>query len=299
LLTVADPALKNMLAFTVVGMWASRSPDRAMEWLLANRQDVPPNAFQQVGQQIAMRDPQKAVTYSAQMPEPARESWIQGVAQGYAQNDPQGAIDWLGGFRGEQWYGSAASTIAMSIAQRDGAAAARLFDDLASDARGVPTEQLVNVIAMSWANQDPPAAANWSLRRATEQQRNIAVRNAVSMWATQDLDGARQWTLRLPQGAVRDIALTAALTATAMQRPGNLDSSLLNGFASPQAQQQTVLQIVQQLAYADPTKARAVADAHLDRTLRAQADGMIEAARNRPAPAVINSQAIMPIVRDR
>ncbi len=282
LLAADDPAMKDMLGFTVVAMWASRSPDRAMEWLLANGQDMSPNAFQQIGQQLAMRDPQKAVTYLARMPEPAREPWVHGVVQGYAQNDPQAAIDWLGRFRGEPWYGRAASTVAMNLAQRDGAAAARLFDDLTADAGGVPPEQLVNVIATGWANQDPAAAADWVMRRTSEPQRDLAIRNVVGMWAAQDADGARQWTLRLPQGAVRDAALAAALTASAMQRAGNLDPGLLNAFASPQAQQQSVLQIVQQLAYDDPTKARAIADAHLDATFRARADGMIEAARNQP-----------------
>jgi hypothetical protein len=170
----------------------------------------------------------------------------------------------------------------MSLAQRDGAAAARLFDDLTADANGVPPEQLVNVIATGWANHDPAAAADWALRRASEPQRDLAIRNVVGMWAARDADGARQWTMRLPQGAVRDAALAAALTASAIQTAGNLDPGLLNAFASPQTQQQTVLQIVQQFAYTDPTKARAIADAHLDATFRARADGMIEAARNQP-----------------
>ena len=206
-----------MVTSTVVSMWAMRSPDSAMQWLLAHSEDSSSNSFQQIGQQLAMRDPQSAVAYTAQVPDAAREPWVHGVAQGYAQNDPQGAVEWLGQFRGEQWYGRAATTVAMTVAQRDGAAAARLVDELDAGAGGVPTPQLVSVIATNWANQDPAAAAAWALDRATGQERDMAVRNVIGVWVSQDVNGARQWTLRQPQSAVRDAALTSVLMASAMQ----------------------------------------------------------------------------------
>ena len=209
LLTVDDPAIRDMVAPSVISMWAARSPDAAMQWLLANGQATSPSAFQQIGQQLAMRDPQSALGYTAQVPAAAREAWVHGVAQGYAQNDPQGAIDWLGRFRGEEWYGRAATTVAMTVAQRDGAAAARLVDELPADAGGEQPPRLVSVIATNWANQDPAAAADWLLARATGQERDMAVRGVVGVWSGQDTAGARQWTLRLPQGA----------HATALSRP--------------------------------------------------------------------------------
>jgi hypothetical protein len=302
LLAVDDPQIRDMVTSTVVSMWATRSPDSAMQWLLAHSQTASPNSFQQIGQQLAMRYPQSAVTYTAQVPGAAREPWVHGVAQGYAQNDSQGAIDWLRQFRGEQWYGRAAATVAMTVAQRDGAAAARLVDELDAGADGVPTPQLVTAIATTWANQNPAAAAAWSLDRATGQERDVAVRNVIGVWVSQDVNGAREWTLRLPQGTVRDTALTGVLMASTMQPGNSIDASLLNAFASPQAQQTAVLQIVQGFAYTDPAKARAVAETHLDPTFRAQAERLIEAARNQQGQPAIEfgvTQGVAPAIRLR
>ncbi len=282
LLTIDDPQLRENMAFSV-SMWASRSPDRAMSWLLANSQTAPPNVFMPMGQQLAMHDPRNAIAYSAQIPAAAREQWIQGVAHGYVQNDPLGAIDWLAQFRGEEWYGRAASALAMTVAQRDGAAAARLIE-------GVDTERTGNqglhltltlMIVTNWANQDPAAAAEWGMDRPTEQERMTAVGNVLGTWSNEDAAGARQWTLRLPQGAIRDSALTRLLTTAASQRSGGLDPGMLNGFSSDSARQQAVLQVVQGLAQRDPAAARAVVNGYLtEPSLRAQAERMLDAGRN-------------------
>lgn len=311
LLASDDPAIRDNLGFMVVSMWAQRAPDSAMRWLLAHDQAAPQNVFQQIGQQLAMRDPQKAISYTSQVPESAREQWANGVGQGYAQNDPQGAIDWLGRFRGEQWYGRAATALAMTVAQRDGAAAARFVDELGAEANGFQAQQLVNVIATNWANHDPPAAAEWSIARANEQERDLTVRSVVSVWSAQDVNAARQWTLRLPQGAVRDGALSSVLMASVMQRGNSIDPALVSAFASPQARQTAVLQIVQGVAHSDPAKARAIADAHLDPASRARAERMIEAARSQPgqtiglgvtqgmAPVNVTREAVSPATRVR
>ncbi|HVJ28882.1 MAG TPA: hypothetical protein VNA66_01115, partial [Gammaproteobacteria bacterium] len=245
LLANDDRQLRESAGMMLVSTWASRSPEGAMRWLLANGQNMPPNLFMQVGQQLAMRDPRTALAQSAQIPAAAREQWLQGVAQGYAQNDPRAAVDWLAQFRGEAWHGRAVTTVAMTLADRDGAAAARLIDELSSG--GLPP-QLASTVAMNWANRDPAAAAAWALERRSEQERATAVRSVVTVWSNQDAAAARQWMLRLPQGPMRDGALTTVLATTAMQKPGALDTALLNAFTSDAARQQAVLQVVQSLA---------------------------------------------------
>jgi hypothetical protein len=277
LLAIDDRQLRESVGQMLVSAWSSRSPEGAMRWLLANGEVMPPNVFMQVGQQMAMRDPRNALAQSAQIPAAAREEWMQGVAQGYAQNDPRGAIDWLAQFRGEPWHDRAVTTVAMSIADRDGATAARLIDELGADA--LPPH-LANTVAMNWANRDAAAAAEWALERRSEQERAMAVRSVVTVWSNQDAAAARQWMLRLPQGAIRDGALTTVLVNAAMQKSGALDPGLLNAFTSDAARQQAVLQVVQGVAYNDPARARAVVDGLTDPSLRAQGERMLDAARN-------------------
>jgi hypothetical protein len=285
LLTIDDPQLRENMAFSVTSMWASRSPDEAMSWLLANGQDASPNVFMQVGQQLAMRDPRSAIGYTARVPAGAREQWMQGVAQGYSQSDPQGAIDWLAQFRGEEWYGAAAGAVAMNVAQRDGAAAARLLDGIDRRGGNVELQRLSTLIAVNWANQDPAAAAEWALDRPTDAERISTVTQVLGTWSNQNVGEARQWALRLPQGALRDQSLTMLLATTASRTQSGLDASLLSGFTSDGARQRAVLQVLQGVAYGNPARAQAIADAYLtDPALRAQAERVLDAARNNPRP---------------
>jgi hypothetical protein len=301
LLALEGSQPQGTMASNIASMWASRSPDRAMSWLLANGQNASPNVFFQVGQQLAMRDPKNAIAYTTQVPAAARESWARGIGQGYARSDPESAIEWLGQFRGEDWYARTAVTVAMDVAQMNPAAAARLVDGLDAGRGAAETQRLTNVIASSWASREPTAAAAWALDRPTEPERALAVQGVVNAWSGRDIDGARQWTLGLPQGSMRDRALTTLLTTSAMRAPTGLDARVLNAFASDGARQQAVVQVVQSLAYGDPARARSIADAHLtDAATRAQADRVIEAARNSPRSGFGVSGGQAPIiVRER
>lgn len=281
LLALDDPRLRDTAMVSVASVWATRAPEEAMGWLLANAQDAPPSLFTQIGQQLARLDARNAVAFTGRVPAAVREQWAQGVVQGYAQNDPQGAIDWLAQFNGEPWYGRAAATLAMTVAQRDGAAAARLVDRLGAERTGAQAQQLSSMIATTWANQDPAAAADWALDRPTEAERTTAVTNVVNAWSNANVDAARQWALRLPQGAMRDRALTTILATTANRTSSGLDSSVLNAFASEGTRQQAVLQVVQSLAYGNPARAQTIAETHLtDPGFRAQAERVLDAARN-------------------
>lgn len=285
LLAIDDPDQRQSLATNAVSLWASRSPDGAMRWLLANGHNVRSDAFQVVGQALASRNPRDAVAYSAQVPPTARESWVNGVGQGYAQNDPQGAVEWLRQYRAEPWYGRVATTIATTVSQRDGPAAARLADELDAERDSADAQQLANIVAVNWANNDPAAAAAWALERRTEQERHMAVNGAVGVWSAQNFDAARQWTLRLPQGATRDAALTTLLTQSLNGGPSGLDTSLLNAFASEATKQAAVMQVVQILAFYDPAQARSFVDAYVvDPRFREHAERMIETARNNGGP---------------
>jgi hypothetical protein len=296
LLANDDRQLRESTAQMLVSTWASRSPEGAMRWLLANGQSASPNLFMQVGQQVAMRDPRNALAQSTQIPAAVREQWMQGIAQGYAQNDPQGAIDWLAQYRAEPWYARAATNAAMQLAQRDGAAAARLVDRIDTERSG-EAQRLVSIVAQGWANQDPAAAAEWALDRANPQERTNAIQTVARVWSGQDPSGARQWALRLPPGATRDGALTTMLQATVSRGNSGLDTGLLNAFTSDAARQQAVLQVVQGLAYNDPARARAAVETYLtDPSLRAQGERVIDAARNDPrrgSPPFIPGGVIM------
>jgi hypothetical protein len=279
-IALEDPSMRNLPATMLLPQWASRSPDAAMRWLLANVSAVPADAFMQIGQQIAAHDPRAATGYTTQIPPTARESWLRGVVEGYAQQDPRGAVNWLGQFRGETWYAGAAAALAMRVAQHDGSAAARLLDEADPSGTRRETAMIAGQIANAWASRDPPGAAQWALTRPTETQQSQAVSATLAVWAMSDPTAARTWTLQLPPNDLRDGALSRLLTMTAYGAPSALDPVILNAFASEASRQRAVLQAVQGLARLDQMRARAVADRYLsDPGLRAQAEQALNAER--------------------
>lgn len=276
LVALEDPSLQPYVGAMLLPQWAARSPESAMRWLVANAETASPNLFQSVGQTLAARNPTAAIAYAEQIPTTAREAWISGLAQGYAQQDPRGALEWFGQFRGESWYRRTAASLAMTLAQHDGAAAAQLIDEADPAGTGPQSQQTLQVVANNWANRDPSAAAQWAIARPAQPQRAQVVEAVVSVWAARDPGAARAWVLQLPSTDLRDRSLARLLTTTAHRSSTTLDAVLLNAFGSDAARQRAVLQTVQSLARMDAVRARAIADLHLtDAALRAQAEAAL------------------------
>jgi hypothetical protein len=293
IIALGDRGMRDGTATMLLQMWSSRAPDDAMEWLLSNAGGMPPEVFQQIGQQAGMRDPRAAAAQTARVPAEARAQWIQGVAMGYAQNNAREAFQWLNQFRGEPVYANGVEVVLSMTANQDPATAARLLEEVGDELNATQAANLSMNIANNWANQDPFAAAEWALDRPSEPSRSMVVPNVVGTWSASDIAGARQWTLRLPEGQLRDSSLTMLLRTGSSN--GTLDTSVLNAFSNEDARQQAVLQAISTTAYAEPVQARRMIDYYVtDPAIRLQAEQMLENARNGPRGMIGVSQgAIM------
>src|SRR5690606_11919717 len=169
-------------------------------------------------------------------------------------------------------YDAAFQRVALQLAQSDPRAAARVLDEAPpseSYAQNTASE-----IAMSWAREDPRAAAESALRRSDEVQRTVAVGRVASVWAERDAVAATDWARGLPAGS-RDAALGAVLTRTA--DAGTADLRLLSLFSSDDTRQLAAAGIAVALARRDVGEARAVMDAYVrDPELRRQIERSIE-----------------------
>jgi hypothetical protein len=177
-------------------------------------------------------------------------------------------------------------------AGQDGAAAARLLDEVESELGPTQTANVAMNIANNWANQDPFAAAEWALDRPSEQIRSTVVPNVVGTWSASDPAGARQWTLRLPEGQLRDASLTTLLRTASTS--GTLDAGVLSAFSNETVRQQAILQAVSAAAYADPIQARRMIDYYVtDPAMRAQAEQMLESPQRGPRGAIGFSRGML------
>ena len=188
------------------------------------------------------------------------------------------------GFRGEAWYGRAATTLALTVAQRDGAAAARLVDELEQ-----PTRRRACRRSNLPASSPPtgpttiprPQPSGPSIARPSRSARSPSVTSLGSL-----VRPRRE--LRSPVDAAvaarrvaRQRAHDVADDDGRAERRAGVDASVLNAFASADARQRAVLQVVQGLAFADPARARDSSPTRISLTqrFRAQAEARL---RGRP-----------------
>ena len=259
--------------------WAQRTPEEALRWLLANNRSAA-TSISQAGMNLARTDPAAAIGYFDRVPNELRARWISAVAEGYAQNDARAAANWVTQFRGQPGYDAAVAAVAGRTAQHDPAAAARLFASI-DPSQAPDAAQNARAIGVAWARQDTAAAASWARELTDDAIAAGAVSVVTSQWVTRDVAGARNWTMSLPMGAKRDAALVQIVGATAGTASG--DSTLLDAFSSPTAQQTGVNQALRIIAQRDSAEARRLADQYLtDPGARQAAERFIEQSSNGP-----------------
>jgi hypothetical protein len=98
-----------------------------------------------------------------------------------------------------------------SVAESDPAAAAALFDNLATGLQGTGSgDQLRDMaaeIAENWSGFDVAEAASWSRGLPLEEEvQSRAMEVVADRWVRTDAQKAQQWILELPQGRPRDVA---------------------------------------------------------------------------------------------
>jgi len=257
----------------VIASWAARDGEAALEWLLANRDRVRSDAFRGMASAFAQQDPESAALYVDQVPSAVRTEWISAVAVGYARADPQLAVTWLARFRGDPAYEPGTVAAAQGLAAIDPPAAVRLLDVLGAGAEVVGSA--ATMIAMQWAQRDPPAAAQWAGAIGAPELRDAALGTVAQQWAAIDVEAARGWVLGLPNGATRDRALGSMIAAVANTETP--DSRLLSAFSNDLSRQQALLMALYPMIQRDPVGAQAFVDQYFtDPTLRQQAESILE-----------------------
>lgn len=126
---------------------------------------------------------------------------------------------------------------------------------------GSTLSQAASMVATSWAQRDPVAAAAWVSSLPAGEAQTWAASNLVGSWSRHDLDGAVAWTQNLIPGPAKDKALQQ-LGATAAS--GGDPAAAMRWVASVENAQQREQAIRQRYAAwsaSDPAAARSAVDA--------------------------------------
>jgi hypothetical protein len=243
--------------------WPQVDADAALEWSLANADDLEANMLMLLTQESGREDPAAAMAALDEMPPWLQKDWLAGVAKGVAMADPDGALAFLEQHYGEPGYDEGLAGVVDSLAGADPVAAADLVERTGAQAAGR--------VGWIWAQQDPDAAASWVANLEDPSMRRDGVTNLAANWARADPDAAVDWLLDMPAGAPRDYGLEFALPSL-VAAEGELDPSLLDAIGDEAIRERALVSSIATLARSDADEARRLADTLIeDPILREQA----------------------------
>ena len=257
LLGIDNPRTSAVMA-SVISLWAQQDTDAAMNWALANADELEPQSMQQLSRQVARQDIELAMRTLEQLRPERREAWVDGIANELAQSDIARAISFLDSQRGQPGYDSALSGVIRQLARSDPAAAAKML------ASGPATSTVLSAsmtVARQWAQRDPAAAADWAIGLSDSRARTSSLSVIASSWAQGDAVAARQWLYRLNVGPDRDMALNSFISATA--QAGEFDPQLLDAYSSDAARQQGAGSAIVQIGRSDPNEAKRLLNVYI------------------------------------
>ncbi|MEP6698938.1 MAG: hypothetical protein ABJB09_04335 [Verrucomicrobiota bacterium] len=195
---------RELASRLLVTQWVQTDPDGAMQFAAANRNFA--YLAEDVFQQRAMTDFQSALSSAREIAGvDLRYRALRGVLSFKAESDPVGAIQLaqtLGEFRGNEPLTNA---LYRQWAATDPKAAAAYASQqgVSGEEWRSPVFQVVN----AWANQDPAAAAGWSLSLPDPEARARSLTQVMRDWGRQDPTASASWLNSMPPGATRDAAV--------------------------------------------------------------------------------------------
>jgi hypothetical protein len=262
---------KQMLANVIVAELARQDVDRAIEWAQNEQQGGHPGLLMGVLQQVAMTDPDLALSKIDLVTNREwRQQMLGSVLSAVAQNDPQRAVAYLSEISDQR-------------------------------ARNEATQSVV----MQWANTDPQAAIDWILRNEVPNARELLSQAGHNMIAN-DVDAAMRLLPRLddqtaqmwryqiasrlpmdrsPAEAQRFVDqfkgepgyedMQAAMIAGVAQQDIYLAHRLADQLPPGQARDQSLQQLISNHVYSDPREAATWLDSISDTGTRGQATGQV------------------------
>ena len=246
---------RELASRLLVAHWVQTDPDGALQFAAGARgyEYLADDVFQQ----HAATNFQAAVDKAKEIPGGAlRYHALRGALRFKADTDPAGAVELagtLGEFRGSE---PLRNVIYRQWATNDPPAAAAHAAQQGGGGWRSPVMQVVD----TWADQDPVAAANWSLSLPDERARGQAIMQAVRDWGRDQPTAAANWIHSLPTGQARDTAV-ASLAFSMVNADPQTALGWVASMSDEQARQRTLQRMSREVMRADPQNGSAMLQA--------------------------------------
>jgi hypothetical protein len=245
-IATVEPGLQGQLAYQIADAYLAQQPDEALAWALriarspgrnlwshmvgeiarenherawqlAQGAENPAQRMKASGaviDAIAARDPALAMSYLQKLPPGMYRNRIAvEVGSTVAFNSPAAAISWLESIDDNRMRIEVANNMGYNLAPRDVEMAVQLVDRVPKEAR----DQWVQAIAMSYANFDPAAGADW-LARYRDVPEHVLQTFAANV-ADSEEDVTLDLVERFTDDRQREVVLRGLLPKIAQQAP--------------------------------------------------------------------------------
>jgi hypothetical protein len=202
---------------------------------------------------LAFRSPEKAVEVVMALPSGARASAINTVARAWFEKDPVAAWKWARELpEADRFFG--VRPLIQPLADVDPAAVGAY---LAAQPARSPFRNLAEGFAQQWTDADPPAAAAWAAGLATSSAcRTEAIAGVAQEWAGFDPKAAAAWIDALPGRIERDLAISRFVNAVLTDDPATAAQMAIKA-SDEQIRGNAIASVASRWLNVEPTAARA------------------------------------------
>ncbi len=251
------PWIGQFLAGAVAKEWVRTDPDAALAWAVGLPDSQQAGAYSGVLGSLAMTDPANAAERALALQDNGARSHILGeIAEVWAARDPAAASAWAMGLEGsarEATMGKILGTMARS----DPAGAASRVGEM-----GESGGAYVLPVVESWSQQDPAAAAAWTLKQPANNNSGRALGTALWHWTTREPEAASQWLADQPADPVLDGGIAGLSKAATGIDPGAA-TQWANSISDPALRETMVTSSLGAWRKADPGAANRWVDTNL------------------------------------
>jgi hypothetical protein len=208
--SLSEEDLAGQVGIAAMQHWLDSNPKAAAEWI-ATRGGTTDAQASLICQRL-LADPQGLQNYLVNLPgdSPWGKQMLAAAGFEMAADDPQKAVT----FAAQMEFGDAKSAFLVSAMSEWASADSAAAEDWASKQEDPALrEQIITAVAKSASATDPVAAADWIANSVSDPKLlQDAVEAIIPNWMANDPDAAADWVKSFPPGALRNSSLEALLT---------------------------------------------------------------------------------------
>ena len=198
-------SLKESATQALVAVWSRTDPEEAARWLAEKNVQVSGQGLNDLARRWGQGDFEAASAFADTLTDRKRALFLTGLAGATRRWSKEELLAWVSRYEGEPAYPNLMVSVVQRFAQEDVGAAIELIETLPEQARLA----LHRSVVPSLAFRNPEAAIALIDKIGNESVRDELVPVVARSWARNDSESALDWAIGLSPGPTRDQAIAS------------------------------------------------------------------------------------------